>query len=72
MTKLFQRKKHHAEFSAIILQTHLKLPNIHEDVSNIRSNHDPVLAAINTFQNDPVVVNIKQREFNTILSLLIT
>ena len=32
----------------------------------IRSNHDPVLAAINTFQNHLSVVNIKQREFNSI------
>ena len=36
---------------------------------DIRNNHDPVLAAINTFQNHPSVVNIKQREFNTIFSL---
>ena len=34
----------------------------------IRSNHGPVLAAINTFQNHPSVVNIKQREFNTIFN----
>ena len=27
----------------------LQIPKIHEDLSNIRSNHDPVLAAINTF-----------------------
>ena len=32
----------------------------------IRSNHDPVLAAINTFQSHLSVVNIKQREFNAI------
>ena len=31
-------------------------------------NHDPVLAAINTFQNHPSVVNIKQREFNSTFS----
>ena len=38
----------------------LKIPNIHVDLSDIRSNHEPVLAAINTFQNHPSVVNIKQ------------
>ena len=32
------------------------------------SNHDPVLAAVNTFQNQPSVVNIKHREFNSIFS----
>ena len=44
------------------------IPNIHEDASGIRSNHDPVLTAINTFQNHASVVNIKQREFNSIFS----
>ena len=38
----------------------LQIQKIHEDLSNIRSNHDPVLAAINTFQNHPSVVNIKE------------
>ena len=33
-------------------------------MSNFNSNHDPVLAAINTFQNHPRVVNIKQRKLN--------
>ena len=33
--------------------SNLKIPNIHEDASDIRSNPDPVLAAINTFQNQP-------------------
>ena len=42
----------------------LQIQKIHEDLSNIRSNHDPVLAAINMFQNHPSVVNIKQTEFN--------
>ena len=28
-----------------------KVPNIHKDVSDIRCNHDLMLAAINTFQN---------------------
>ena len=32
---------------------------------DIRSNHDPVLDPINTFQNHPSVVYIIQREFNT-------
>ena len=47
---------------------HLQIPNIEEDASDIRSNHDPVLAAINTFQNHPNVVNIKQREFKSTFS----
>ena len=46
----------------------LKIPNIHEDVSDIRTNHDSVLAALNKFQNHPSVVNVKQKEFNTIFS----
>ena len=29
-----------------------------------RGSQDPVIAAINMFQNHPSVVNIKQREFN--------
>ena len=44
----------------------IKVPNIHENLSDIRRNHDPVLTVINTFHNHPVVVNIKQREFNRI------
>ena len=32
----------------------------------VRSGDDPVLAAINIFQNHPSVVNIRQKEFNTI------
>ena len=46
----------------------LQIPKIQEDASNIRSNHDTVLAAINTFQNYPSVVNIKQRESNSTFS----
>ena len=34
----------------------------------VRSNHDSVLAAINTFQNHLSAFNIKQREFNSIFS----
>ena len=34
----------------------------------IRSNDDPVLAAINIFQNHLSVINIKQEEFNAISS----
>ena len=38
-------------------------------MSNIKSNHEPALAAIsNMFQNHPSVVNIKQREFNLTFS----
>ena len=37
-------------------------------MSGIRSNHDPVLAAINTFQNHPSVANMKQREFKSTFS----
>ena len=36
-------------------------PKIQEDTSDIRSNLDPVLAAITTFQNHPSVVNIEER-----------
>ena len=35
---------------------------------NIWRNLDPVLAAINTFQNHPSFVNFKQRELNTTFS----
>ena len=42
----------------------LQTPKIQDNASNIKSNHDPVLAAIDAFQNHPSVVNIKQREFN--------
>ena len=31
----------------------LRIPKFQEDASDIRSNHDPVVAAINTFQNHP-------------------
>ena len=43
----------------------LQIPRIQDNASNIKSNHDPALAAINTFHNHPSVVNIKQREFNS-------
>ena len=46
----------------------LQIAKIQEDASNIRSNHDPVLPVINTFQNHPSVANIKQREFNSTFS----
>ena len=46
----------------------LQIPKIQDDASNIRSNHDPILAAINTFQNHPSVFNIKQGEFYSIFS----
>ena len=29
--------------------SHLQIPKIQDNASNIKSNHDPVLAAINTF-----------------------
>ena len=47
----------------------LQIPKIQDNASNIKSNHDPVLAAINMFQNHPSVVNIKQRECNSTFSL---
>ena len=46
----------------------LQITKIQEDASDIRSNDDPVLAAINTFQNHFNVVNIKRRQFNSIFS----
>ena len=39
----------------------LQISNIHEDVSDIRSHHDPILGSLNTFQNHPSVANIKYR-----------
>ena len=45
--------------------SYLKIRNIRKYVPDIRSNHDPVLDPINTFQNHPSVVYIIQREFNT-------
>ena len=45
-----------------------KIPNTNNDVPDVLSKHNPVLAAINTFQNHPSVVNIQEREFNTIFS----
>ena len=39
----------------------LQIPKIQDNASNIKSNHDPALAAINTFKNHPRVLNIKQR-----------
>ena len=45
---------------------HLQTPSIHEDAPDTRSNHDPVVAAINTFQNPQRVGNIKERELKSI------
>ena len=45
--------------------SYLQIPKIQDNAFDIKSNHDPVLAAINTFQNHPSVDNIKQREFNS-------
>ena len=62
MAKLFQSKKIYAELSSTYsanIVSDLQISNIQEDPSDIRSNHDPVLAAINTFQNHPNIVNIK-------------
>ena len=39
---------------------------------DVKSNYDPVLAIINTSQNHPNVVYIKQREFNTIFNFINT
>ena len=70
MAKLFQTKKNYAELSAIISQTYfrtfvsdLKIPSIYKVVSDIRSNRDPVLAFIKTFQNHPSIVHLKQTQF---------
>ena len=70
-TKLFQRKKKSCRtFSTYFanIVSDLQIPKIHEVAPNIRSNHDPVQATINTFQNHPRVGNIKQREFNSTFS----
>ena len=45
-----------------------KIPNIHKEMSDITCNDKLVLAVINTFQNHPSVVNVKQKEFKTIFS----
>ena len=50
----------------------LQIPKIQYNAFDIKSNHDPVLAAINTFQNHPSVFNIKQREFNSTFAFKIT
>ena len=50
----------------------LQIPKIQYNAFDIKSNHDPVLAAINTFQNHPSVFNIKQREFNSTFTLKTT
>ena len=42
------------------IDSDLQIPNIYEDASDICSNHDPVLAAINTFQNYPSIVKTCQ------------
>ena len=42
---------------------YLKILSIHEDVPDIRGNHDPVLAATKI-----TLFNIKQREFNRFVS----
>ena len=46
----------------------LKISNILKDVSDIRTNYDSAFTAFNKFQNQPSLVNIKQREFNAIFS----
>ena len=48
---------------------HLQTPSIHEDAPDTRSNHDPVVAAINTFQNPQSVGSIKERELKSIFCL---
>ena len=66
-------RKNFAELSALFffvanIVSDFKVPNIQEDVPDIRSNHDLVLVAVNTLQNHPSVVNIKHKEFNSTLS----
>ena len=46
----------------------LQIRKIQDNASNIKSNHGPMLTAINTFRNQPSVVNIKQRKFNSTFS----
>ena len=58
----------HLKHISLDIVPHLQIPNIH-DVSNVMSHHNPVLAAINTFQNNPSVLNIKHRGFNSISCL---
>ena len=68
--KLFQTKKNYAELSALILQTYFLIYKFQKfkKMRLILGVIMTVLAAINTFQNHPSVVNIKQGEFNSIFS----
>ena len=66
-----KKKKIYAKPSALIfanIVSDRKIPNIHKDVSDIRTNYDSAFTAFNKFQNQPSLVNIKQREFNAIFS----
>ena len=74
VAKLFQMKERilqnfqHFFFFVANIVSDFQVPNIQEDVPDIRSNHDLVLVAVNTLQNHPSVVNIKHKEFNSTLS----
>ena len=46
----------------------LQISNVHRDAFNIMSNHDLVLAAVNTFQNHPNVINIKHIKLKSVSS----
>ena len=67
--KVFQTKKNYTERSALDLQTQFDIQNLKIQEDDIKSSHDPVLAAINTFQNHRSVDNIKQRGFTQFLVL---
>ena len=68
--KKMKKKRSMQSLQHLSLQTvsDLKISNILKDVSDIRTNYDSAFTAFNKFQNQPSLVNIKQREFNAIFS----
>ena len=54
-------------FSNIIFV--LQIPSIFENISNVTDMTDPVLAAINMFQDHPSIKNIRAKIFKSVFSL---
>ena len=46
----------------------LQIPSISENISNVTDITDPVLAAINTFQDHPSIKNIREKSFKSVFS----
>ena len=53
-------------FSNIISE--LQIPSISENISNVTDKTDPVLAAINMFQDHPSIKNITAKNFKPVFS----